>query len=54
MGQINEHSDSDSDGAVGLTECTAALQRWMFSGPDMERVINNFENEPIAHYAHLT
>ena len=33
----------DDDGAVGLTECPAALQRWMFSGPEMTRVINDFE-----------
>ena len=31
----------DDGGAVGLTECPAALQRWMFSGPEMARVIND-------------
>ena len=30
----------DGGGAVGLNECPAALQRWMFSGSDMARVIN--------------
>ena len=34
---------NDDGGAVGLTECPAALQRWMFSGPVMARVIIDFE-----------
>ena len=29
--------------AVGLTECPATLQKWMFSGPDMARVLIEFE-----------
>ena len=29
-------------GAVGLTENPAALQRWMVSGPEMARVIEEF------------
>ena len=33
----------DGGGAVGLTECPAALQRWMLIGPEMARVINDFE-----------
>ena len=33
----------DDGGAVGLTECPAALQRWMLSGPEIARVINDFE-----------
>ena len=33
----------DDGGAVGLTECPATLQKWMFSGPDMARVIIEFE-----------
>ena len=33
----------DGDGAVGLTECPAALQRWMFSGIEMTCVIIDFE-----------
>ena len=33
----------DDGGAVGLTECPAALQRWMVSGPEMARVINDFD-----------
>ena len=33
----------DDGGAVGLTECPAALQRWMVSDPEMARVINDFE-----------
>lgn len=30
-------------GAVGLTENPAALRRWMVSGPEMARVIGEFE-----------
>ena len=30
-------------GAVGLTECPAALQRWLLSGPEKARGINDFE-----------
>ena len=29
-------------GAVGLTECPATLQKWMFSRPEMARVIIEF------------
>ena len=34
---------NDDGGAVGLTECPATLQKWMFSGPEMARVIIEFE-----------
>ena len=33
----------DDGGAVGLTESPAALQRWMVSGPEMARLINDFD-----------
>ena len=33
----------DDGGAVGLTECPAALQRWMVNGLEMTRVIIDFE-----------
>ena len=33
----------DDGGAVGLTECPVTLQKWMFSGPEMARVIIEFE-----------
>ena len=33
----------DDGGAVGLTESPAALRRWMVSGPEMARLINDFE-----------
>ena len=33
----------DDGGAVGLTESPAALQRWMVSGPEMARLVNEFE-----------
>ena len=41
----HQHNDvvKDADWAVGLTECPAALQRWIFSEPEVERVINDFE-----------
>ena len=42
----------DDGGAVGLTECPTALQRWMVSGPEMARVINDFEIS--VDCAHLT
>lgn len=31
-------------GAIGLTENMAQLQRWMVSGPEVARVINEFES----------
>ena len=30
-------------GAIGLTESSTQLLRWMVSGPEMSRIINNFE-----------
>ena len=33
----------DDGGGVGLTESLAALRRWMVSGPEMARLINDFE-----------
>ncbi len=33
----------DDGGAVGLTESPAALQRWMVIGPEMARLVNEFE-----------
>lgn len=33
----------DDGGAVGLTESPAALQRWMVCGPEMARLLNEFE-----------
>ncbi len=32
-------------GAVGLTENPAALRRWMIAGPEIARVINEFERD---------
>ena len=31
-------------GAVGLTENPSALRRWTVSGPEVARIINEFEN----------
>ena len=39
----NKASVKDDGGAVGLTENPAALRRWMVSGPEMARVIEEFE-----------
>ena len=39
----NNASVKDDGGAVGLTENPAALRRWMVSGPEMARVIEEFE-----------
>lgn len=33
----------DDGGAVGLTESPTALQWWIFSGPEMARLINKFD-----------
>ena len=41
----------DDGGAVGLTECPATLQKWMFSGPEMARVVIELKDESIAHCA---
>ena len=41
--QNNAVVKDDGGAVVGLTECPAALQRWMVSGPEMARVINDFE-----------
>ena len=30
-------------GAVGLTENPSALRRWMISGPEIARIVNEFE-----------
>ena len=36
--------------AIGLTECPAAQHRWIFSGPQMERVINETQTgHQIGH-----
>ena len=32
-------------GAIGLLENPAALRRWMFSGPEMARMLKEFEDE---------
>ena len=41
----------DDGGTVGLTECPAALQRWMVNGLEMTRVINDFESSGVARGA---
>ncbi len=40
--QNNAHVKG-AGGAIGLTENAAALHRWMVSGPEMARVIEEFE-----------
>ena len=39
----NNASVKDDGGAVGLTENPAALRSWMVSGPEMARLIGEFE-----------
>ncbi|KAG0708495.1 hypothetical protein GWK47_023998 [Chionoecetes opilio] len=39
----NNASVKGDGGAVGLTENPAALRRWMVSGPEMARLIQEFE-----------
>ena len=39
----NNASVKVDGGAVGLTENPAALRRWMVSGPEMARLIGEFE-----------
>ena len=39
----NNASVKGDGGAVGLTENPAALRRWMVSGPEMARLIGEFE-----------
>ena len=39
----NNASVKGGGGAVGLTENPAALRRWMVSGPEMARLIEEFE-----------
>lgn len=41
--QMNEVIKGDG-GAVGLTENEAALKRWMVSGPEIARIVNEFED----------
>ena len=41
--QNNAHVKGDG-GAVGLTENPAALKRWMLAGPDIARVISEFQD----------
>ena len=41
--QINSLIKGDG-GAVGLTENPGALRRWMIAGPEIARMIQEFEN----------
>ena len=38
------HVSRAMGGAVGLTDNTSALRRWMVAGPEVARVIREFEN----------
>ena len=42
MSKINKIVKGDG-GAIGLTESSTQLLRWMVSGPEMSRVIKDFE-----------
>ena len=41
--QLNDLIKGDG-GAVGLTENPQALERWMIAGPEISRLIQEFEN----------
>lgn len=41
--QINKQVKGDG-GAVGLTESSSQLLRWMVSGPEISRAISEFES----------
>ena len=46
IGQGHEQNNAavkDDGGAVGLSESPDALKRWMVLGPEMARVIGEFE-----------
>ena len=44
--QANANVKSDG-GAVGLTDNPNALQRWMVAGPEMSRMVAEFEDDSI-------
>ena len=44
--QNNAHVKGDG-GAVGLLEDEAALRRWTVAGPEVSRLLQEFENEPL-------
>lgn len=39
-------------GAIGLTENPKALRRWMVAGPEVARLITEFENDTISNKDH--
>ena len=39
----NNKTVKGDGGAIGLTESPTQLMRWMVSGPEMSRIINEFE-----------
>ena len=39
------------EGAVGLTDDPAALRRWLIAGPEIARVVNEFETTFLSHKA---
>ena len=41
-------------GAVGLTDNPAALRRWMMAGPEITRLIGEFQDEPDCGTDHQT
>jgi len=46
IGQAHEQNDKivkGDGGAIGLTESSSQLLRWMVSGPEMSRLIKDFE-----------
>ena len=50
--QVNSEVKGEG-GAVGLTENPAALRRWMVGGPEVARMIKEFEDStPVPKYQH--
>ena len=50
--QNNAFAKGDG-GAVGLTDNPSALRRWMIAGPEIARVIGEFD-ERIVKWIHIT
>jgi len=54
--QCHEQSNAavkGDGGAIGLTQDEHALRRWMISGPEVARVIEEFEDVQMAHSSNL-
>ena len=41
-------------GAVDFTDNPSALRRWMIAGPEIAKVISEFETQKIVKWTHIT